>query len=75
MMPVNSNRPERWKTDIAQSVDFYNDWFMSFAPKAYRDSRSAATEHVMRALRQTSNMTNLAPEVLRMDPPSWSCCE
>ena len=67
-MPVNSTKLDRWKTDISQSVDFYNDWFMSFAPKAYRDSRSAATEHVMRALRQTSNMTNLAPEVLRMDP-------
>ena len=68
MNPVNSNRLERWTTDITQSVDFYNDWFMSFAPKAYRDSRSAATEHVMRALHQTSNMTNLSPDVLRSDP-------
>jgi type II restriction enzyme len=38
-MGVNLDKPERWKTDIARSVDLYNDWFMKFAPKAYRDSR------------------------------------
>ena len=36
MMAVNSNRPDRWKADIAQSVDMYNDWFLRFAPDAYR---------------------------------------
>ncbi len=27
-MPVNLDKPARWKADIAQSVDMYNDWFM-----------------------------------------------
>jgi len=43
-MAVNANKPERWKQDIAQSVDFYNDWFMRFAPKAYRETRKQTTE-------------------------------
>jgi len=30
---VNSDKPGRWKADIARSVDLYNDWFMKFAPK------------------------------------------
>jgi hypothetical protein len=38
-MTVNSDKPDRWKADVARSVDFYNDWFMRFAPKAYRDTR------------------------------------
>ena len=33
-MAVNRDKPDRWKRDIAQSVDMYNDWFMRFAPKA-----------------------------------------
>jgi len=32
-MAVNRDKPDRWKRDIAQSVDMYNDWFMHFAPK------------------------------------------
>ena len=39
MMAVNSNRTDRWKADIAQSVDMYNDWFLQFAPNAYRTTR------------------------------------
>jgi len=35
-MPVNLDNPRQWKTDIVQSVDMYNDWFMKFAPQAFR---------------------------------------
>lgn len=28
-MAVNRDRPDRWKADIARSVDMYNDWFIS----------------------------------------------
>ena len=30
---VNTDKPHLWKADVAQSVDFYNDWFMRFAPR------------------------------------------
>ena len=33
-MIVNRDKPDRWKEDIAKSVDMYNEWFMRFAPKA-----------------------------------------
>ncbi len=33
-MPANLDKPDRWKADIAQSVDLYNHWFMQFAPVA-----------------------------------------
>ena len=31
MMAVNRDKPDRWKADIEQSVDMYNDWFIRFA--------------------------------------------
>ena len=33
-MDVNRDKPDRWKQDIARSVDMYNDWFLRFAPAA-----------------------------------------
>ncbi len=67
-MVVNSNKPDRWKTDINESVDFYNDWFMKFAPKAYRETRLESTKQVQLALKQTANLTNVTPKLLRENP-------
>ena len=67
-MSVNRDQPDRWKSDIAQSVDFYNDWFISFAPEAFRTTRIKTTEQVTRALEQTKNLTNIQPAVLCESP-------
>ncbi|MEB3182690.1 MAG: XamI family restriction endonuclease [Nostocaceae cyanobacterium] len=67
-MPVNADKPHLWKQDIAQSVDFYNSWFMQFAPTAYRDTRIATTAQVESALAWTANLTNITPTVLRQYP-------
>lgn len=67
-MAVNRNKPSRWKADIAQSVDMYNDWFMQFAPKAFRETRIQTTSDVEDALRSTSNLTNIRPATLRKHP-------
>lgn len=67
-MSVNSNKPNRWKADISKSVDFYNDWFMKFAPKAYRDTRIESTKQVQEALNRSANLTNVTSRVLRENP-------
>ena len=67
-MPVNLNKPENWKADIARSVDMYNQWFMEFAPKAFRDTRIAVTKDVEKALISTENLTNIKPEIMRQWP-------
>jgi hypothetical protein len=67
-MPVNRDKPDLWKKDIAKSVDMYNDWFLKFAPKAFRDSRAGATKQVEAALKLTANLTNLNAEILRANP-------
>jgi len=67
-VPVNADKPHLWKPDIALSVDFYNNWFMQFAPKAYRDTRIATTQLVESALAETANLTNITSALLRQHP-------
>lgn len=67
-MPVNSDRPSRWKEDITRSVDFFNEWFMRFAPEAYTTTRLETTARVKSSLEQTKNLTHIQPAVLRQNP-------
>jgi hypothetical protein len=67
-MPVNSDKPQNWKKDIARSVDLYNDWFIKFAPQAYRNARAEATVAVESALKLTKNLTDLSPGILQQNP-------
>jgi len=67
-MAVNLDKPQHWKTDIAQSVDMYNDWFMKFAPKAFRETRIETTKAVQATLAATRNMTNVTPHILHSHP-------
>lgn len=67
-MPVNLDKPQRWKTDIAQSVDMYNGWFMKFAPQAFRSTRLQTTKDVEAALHATGNLKNIRPAMLRQHP-------
>ena len=67
-MPVNLDKPHLWKADVARSVDMYNDWFMRFAPHAFRSTRLQTTKDVEAALRATGNLTNVQPALLRAYP-------
>ena len=67
-MPVNLDKPQQWKPDIAQSVDMYNEWFMKFAPQAFRTTRIQTTKDVEAALDATANMTDIQPATIREHP-------
>ncbi len=67
-MAVNRDKPDRWKADVAESVDMYNSWFMDFAPQAFRDTRIQVTEVVASTLKATNNLKTLHPEILRQNP-------
>jgi hypothetical protein len=67
-MAVNANKPERWKSDIIQSVDFYNKWFMDFAPVTFRKARAQITSQVSDAIRNSTDLTTLTPDMLRAYP-------
>lgn len=67
-MAINLDKPNRWKSDIIQSVDMYNKWFMEFAPAAFRSTRIQTTADVETALQLTGNLTNIRPAILREHP-------
>jgi hypothetical protein len=69
---VNLDKPHLWKTDIAQSVDMFNDWFMRFAPKAFRETRVQTTKDVEATLKATDNLTSIGPAILREHPEALS---
>ena len=68
MPMVNRGNPDLWKDDVARSVDMYNDWFVNFAPKAFRESRAKATQNVEAALKLTKSLTQLRADLLRGHP-------
>jgi len=67
-MAVNLDKPHLWKVDIVKSVDMYNDWFMNFAPEAFRETRVQTTKDVEATLKATDNLTNVDPSILRKHP-------
>jgi XamI restriction endonuclease len=67
-MAVNLDKPHLWKADVAASVDMYNEWFMRFAPTAFRETRIKTTDTVAAALAASGNLTNIQPSLLRQHP-------
>lgn len=67
-MAVNYNKPDRWKEDTALSVDMYNDWFMRFAPEAFRATREQTAREVQETFAATRNLTDVGVELLRAKP-------
>ncbi len=67
-MPINANQPQRWKSDIAASVDMYNRWFMKSAPAAFRKSRQEATQAVVKAVLDTNDLADFGADALKRAP-------
>ena len=67
-MSLNRNNTDLWKSDISKSVDFYNEWFLAFAPKTYRETRLQTTKEVESALNKTNNLLDLTPYLLSQNP-------
>jgi len=65
---INADKPSLWKQDIFASVDMFNDWFIKFAPKTYRDTRKQTTEQVINAIKLTENLTNITIDSLNDHP-------
>jgi len=67
-MPINADKPHLWKADTRASVDQFNQWFMKFAPKAYRDTRKKTVESVEQGLALTKNLSMITPDVIKTNP-------
>src|ERR1035441_4224084 len=67
-MPINADKPYLWKADTRASVDQFNQWFMKFAPRAYRDTRKKTIESVEKGLTLTKDLTVISPDVIKANP-------
>jgi hypothetical protein len=67
-MPINADKPHLWKADTRASVDQFNQWFMKFAPKAYRETRAKTIESVEQGLLFTKDLTTITAEAIRTHP-------
>ena len=67
-MPINIDKAHLWKADTRASVDQFNQWFMTYAPKAYRETRSKTVEHVEHGLLMTEDLTRITPDVIKNAP-------
>ena len=65
---INADKPHLWKSDIAASVDRFNQWFMRFAPSAFRSTRVDTTKNVKAALLATRDLRSIDVATLRTDP-------
>jgi hypothetical protein len=71
MSQISVNRQKRkdqWEADVIESVKTYNKWFMTAAPDAFARTRARTTQDVEAALKATSNLTDIKPELLELHP-------
>jgi hypothetical protein len=67
-MPINIDKAHLWKADTRASVDQFNQWFIKYAPTAYRGVRANTVEHVELGLLATTDLTNITPDVIKKNP-------
>lgn len=67
-MPINADKPHLWKADIIRSVDYYNDWFMRFAPDVYREQRARQASIVEHELKRIDYLRAITPIFLKEHP-------
>lgn len=65
---INNKNTECWKADVAESVSYYNNWFLQFAPKTYIEEREKAAVQVEEAFKKTRDLTNLSSAAIIADP-------
>lgn len=65
---INADKPHLWKEDVERSIDFYNDWFIEFAPETFRKQREKTSGQVVSALEISGYLRKLTPDVLIAHP-------
>ena len=65
---INADKPQLWKEDVERSIDFYNDWFIRFAPETFRTQRERTSGQVVSALEVSDYLRQLTPDLLIQHP-------
>ena len=65
---LNADKTQNWKADTLASIDFYNDWFLRFAPATYREQRKLRIRDVELAFDVTTDLRELSQTTLSDNP-------
>ena len=65
---INKCDTQRWKQDVRESVLLYNDWFVRFAPAAYRGARASSIDSVVDAFEKSGYFRDISVELLKEAP-------
>ena len=65
---INRSSIDKWKLDSAESVDFYNQWFLDYAPRTFKEARAKARAEVEKAFALLENMDVISSRVLEASP-------
>lgn len=65
---ANIRRTELWKSDSWASVEFYNKWFIEYAPKAFREARNGVLTKVITTFKETSDLSQITTEAVLKNP-------
>ncbi len=69
---INKKNIERWKTDVQESVAFYNNWFLDFAPSTYINARQKSIDKVEKTFQITECLSSLSIDLLKSIPEAIS---
>ena len=69
---INKNNTSSWKSDINQSVLFYNEWFLNFAPTTYINARKEAFDKIETIFGKTNFFNLISTDLLKNVPESIS---
>lgn len=65
---ANIRNIDSWKTDSWESVEFYNNWFIHFAPEAFRTARKNVLKDVRLAFEKTKDLTYFSTDIFFETP-------
>ncbi|MCS6840703.1 MAG: Eco57I restriction-modification methylase domain-containing protein [Roseiflexus sp.] len=60
---INADKPQLWKQDIAASVDYFNQWFINFAPETFRKARAETVKQVEKTFLAANDLRDLTPSI------------
>lgn len=69
-MGVNNSSPELWKKDTMSSVEQFNNWFLSFAPETFIQTRIKTTDLVRMVFEEINYLKSLNGAFLFRHPES-----
>ena len=69
-MKINSNHPELWNRDTMESVSQFNEWFLSFAPQTFIQTRIKTTSVVSDVFKEMKFFKHLTGPFLLFNPNS-----